>query len=263
MKRAVEQLKKENVEGIMIDLRNNGGGSMLEVQFMGGLFIPKGMVSQGRMKDSLQLVDMYKYRQVLWDGPLAVLINEGSASASEMFSGAMQDYGRAVIVGSPASYGKGTIQEFQPMGRIGNKELGTPGVSYGSINVTTGRFYRVTGVPTQVQGVRPDVVLPGKGAWNILRENQYSSALRPDTIAALPFERWKDSGKIQTVAAKGQARATADTALTAIRESVQWLIAHQKTRVRCDTKTSAGRKSSRRRTSTGPMRLLSFLKPSV
>lgn len=227
MAKEVLRLKEGNISGLIIDLRGNGGGSLEQVQLMMGFFVPSGPVAQGRFKDKMQRFDMNQFSDVMYDGPLTVLIDEASASASEMFSGAMQDYGRAVIIGSASSYGKGTMQETRPMGKLGNKKLGTPNISYGSVAITLGKFYRITGVTTQLQGIAPDVVVPGKGAWNILREKHFQTALQPDTIDGLYFRKWKDAGRLTAAIEKAARRVAEDTAFAGMRTSVNWLIAHQ------------------------------------
>lgn len=224
--REIEKLKKENISGIMIDLRGNGGGSLEQVQHMAGLFVASGPVAQGRFRDRVQKFDITPWTSVMYDGPLTVLVDEGSASASEMFSGAMQDYGRAVVIGSVSTYGKGTMQETRPMGKIGNKQLGTPPVSYGSVAITLGKFYRITGVTTQLQGVSPDVVMPGKTEFTKQRELHFPTALRPDTIAPLYFAQWKGAGALPGAIAAAARRVEADTAFAALRTSVNWLMAH-------------------------------------
>ncbi|MGE7774556.1 carboxy terminal-processing peptidase [Chitinophaga sp. NPDC101104] len=226
--KAVLALKKENVAGIIIDLRGNGGGSLEEVQKMAGIFLPAGPVSQGRFKDKTTRFDMMQWKDVSYDGPLTVMVDESSASASEMFAGAMQDYGRAVIVGSPSSYGKGTMQETRAMGKMGNKQLGTPNISYGSLAITLGRFYRITGASTQLNGVTPDVVFPGKGEWNGFRERNYPTAWEPDTMAAAYFERWEHAGTLTAPIAAAKARVAQDTGFAAIGEALRWLKAHEK-----------------------------------
>ena len=154
----LEKLKEQDVDGIILDLRNNGGGSLRDVVDMTGFFIPEGPVVQvaGRGMDKEVLRD--KDRRVQYDGPLVVLVNQYSASASEILAAALQDYGRAVIVGSTSTFGKGTVQRFIDMDRTVNgyndiKPLGT-------VKLTMQKFYRIDGGSTQLRGVTPDIVLP-------------------------------------------------------------------------------------------------------
>lgn len=114
------------------------------------------------------------------------------------------------------------------MGKMGNKELGTPNISYGSLAITLGRFYRITGVSTQLNGVTPDVVFPGKGEWNGFRERNYPTAFEPDSMAAAHFERWERAGTLTAPVVAAKARVQQDTGFAAIRRSLDWLRAHEK-----------------------------------
>lgn len=226
--KAMQQMMQEQVAGVIIDLRGNGGGSLEEVQKMMGLFVPSGPVTVGRFKDKNTRFDLYPWPGLYYDGPMTIMVDESSASASEMFSGAMQDYGRAVIVGSASSFGKGTMQETRQMGKLGNKKLGTPNISYGMLNITLGRFYRITGASTQLNGVRPDVVFPGKGDWSSFREKNFTSAWAPDSIEAAGFVRSKHAAALPAAIAAAKKRVLQDTGFAAIRESADWLKAHDK-----------------------------------
>ena len=154
----IEKLKAENVDGIILDLRNNGGGSLRDVVKMTGLFIEKGPIvqvkSRGRNPEVLKDSDP----RVQYDGPLTVMVNSYSASASEILAAALQDYGRAVIVGSTSTFGKGTVQRFIDLDRTlrGYDDI----KPLGEIKLTTQKFYRVDGGSTQLKGVEPDIVLP-------------------------------------------------------------------------------------------------------
>jgi carboxyl-terminal processing protease len=152
----VEKLKAEKVKGIIIDVRYNGGGSLYEVVQMAGLFIDKGPIVQIRSKEGRSQILSDETPGILYDGPLVVMVNEFSASASEIFAGAIQDYKRGLIVGSTSSYGKGTVQRNVAFG----KPLDAMGIQteYGAVKLTFQKFYRVTGSSTQRKGVVPDVV---------------------------------------------------------------------------------------------------------
>ncbi|CAH0998709.1 Tail-specific protease [Neolewinella maritima] len=171
----IEKLKDQNVDGIILDLRNNGGGSLRDVVDMTGFFIPEGPVVQvaGRGMDKEVLKD--KDRRVQYDGPLVVLVNQYSASASEILAAALQDYGRAVIVGSTSTFGKGTVQRFIDMDRTVNgysdiKPLGT-------VKLTMQKFYRINGGSTQLRGVTPDIILPDSRSLLETGEKEQSSPL--------------------------------------------------------------------------------------
>ncbi|MBS3914942.1 MAG: carboxy terminal-processing peptidase [Bacteroidetes bacterium] len=153
----LEKLKKEGVTGIVMDLRNNGGGSLLDAIDMGGLFIDQGPIVQVRDPDGKVREGSDAKEGLSWDGPLVLLTNTYSASASEILAAAMQDYKRAVIVGTKSTFGKGTVQTFLPIqgGRSEDFPLG-----FGQIKVTVQKFYRINGGTTQLRGVIPDVILP-------------------------------------------------------------------------------------------------------
>jgi len=154
----VEKLKEENVEGIILDLRNNGGGSLRDVVKMSGYFIENGPIVQVKSRKGSPEILSDRDPGVLYDGPLIVMVNEFSASASEILAAALQDYGRAVIVGSNSTFGKGTVQRFFDLDRAitGNNAI----KPLGSIKLTTQKFYRVDGGSTQLKGVEPDIVFP-------------------------------------------------------------------------------------------------------
>jgi carboxyl-terminal processing protease len=158
IKTEVIKLKKENVEGIIIDLRDNGGGSLQEVVNMGGLFIEKGPIVQVRKKNGVteELKDFDESK--VYDGPLVIMVNRNSASASEILAAAMQDYKRAVVVGSQ-SFGKGTVQSFLDLDNYLLPQFDTI-KPLGSVKVTMQKFYRINGGTTQLRGVMPDINLP-------------------------------------------------------------------------------------------------------
>ncbi len=176
----IEKLRSENVEGIIMDLRNNGGGSLMDVVQMVGFFIKDGPVVQVKGRDNDISIQKDKDKSVLWDGPLAVMVNEFSASASEIFAAAIQDYGRGVIIGSSTTYGKGTVQRQIPLNFENNKLLETN--DYGSIKVTLQKFYRVNGGSTQLKGVTPDIQLPDMYEYLKYRERDNKTALGWDEI---------------------------------------------------------------------------------
>jgi carboxyl-terminal processing protease len=162
----VEKLKKAGVKGIVIDLRNNGGGSLRDVVKMSGLFIEQGPIVQVKGRYDRPDVLSDTDPSVQYAGPLVIMVNEFSASASEIMAAALQDYGRAIIVGTP-SYGKGTVQRFfeldRALGRGGNSVVdasGQPISGLGSLKVTIQKFFRVNGGSTQLKGVTPDIILP-------------------------------------------------------------------------------------------------------
>ena len=175
VKAELEKLKDRNVDGVVLDLRNNGGGSLRDVVDMTGFFIPEGPVVQvaGRGGRTEVLAD--RDPSVVYNGPLIVLVNQYSASASEIIAAALQDYGRAVIVGSEATFGKGTVQRFIDMDRT---IAGRPDIKpLGTVKLTMQKFYRVNGGSTQLKGVSSDIVLPNSRALLKTGERQQTGPL--------------------------------------------------------------------------------------
>jgi carboxyl-terminal processing protease len=180
VKLLLDSLKKENVDAVIIDLRTNGGGSLMEAIELTGLFISTGPVVQVRDVRNRVEVDRDENPAIAWNGPLGVIIDRFSASASEIFAGAIQDYGRGIVIGN-TSYGKGTVQSAIPMQRV-NSALGDKG---GQINLTTGKFYRISGSSTQHKGVTPDIEFPA-----IFPADKYGESAEP---SALPWDEIKSS----------------------------------------------------------------------
>ena len=158
VQKEIEKLKKENVEGIILDLRNNGGGSLQTVVDMTGFFIKDGPVVQVKSTGGKKQVLSDTDSSVSWDGPLVLMVNEFSASASEIIAAALQDYKRAVVIGSKQTFGKGTVQNVIDLNQIISKN--THG-DLGALKLTTEKFYRINGGSTQLEGVKSDVVFPG------------------------------------------------------------------------------------------------------
>lgn len=184
----VRKLEKNGVEGIVFDLRNNGGGSLQDVVKMGGLFINEGPIVQVRYKgqDAEVMNDFDK--GIDWDGPMVVMVNEFSASASEIFAAAMKDYNRAVIVGSESTHGKGTVQRFLDLNQTLRNNSIPP---LGSIKLTVQKFYRINGESTQLKGVTPHVVLPDNYRYIKTGEEEQDYAMEWDIIKSTkytPFE---------------------------------------------------------------------------
>jgi len=179
VKKELEQLKKNNVKGIILDLRNNGGGSLKTVVDMTGYFIDQGPVVQvkstGGRKEVLKDTDS----SIVWDGPLVVLVNEFSASASEIIAAALQDYKRAIVLGSKQTFGKGTVQNVFDLNRM--ITAGTYG-NLGALKVTTDKFYRINGRSTQLEGVKSDIVFPDQYAYVDMGEKDQDNPLAWDRI---------------------------------------------------------------------------------
>jgi carboxyl-terminal processing protease len=189
MKKEIEKLKSQGVEGIIIDLRDNGGGSLQEVVEMAGLFIPKGPIVQVKNKSGLVNVMEDKNSDVTWDGPLAIMVNHGSASASEILAAAIQDYKRGVIVGTQ-SFGKGTVQSFLDLDQYLLPQFDTVR-PLGSVKITMQKFYRINGGATQLKGVMPDVILPDPYAFIDMGEKELDYPMPWDEIAKANYEEYK------------------------------------------------------------------------
>ncbi len=182
VRKLIDELRTEKIHGLVIDLRGNGGGSLPEATGLTGLFIKGGPVVQLRETDgSVEVLDDPE-PDVAYSGPLAVLVDRFSASASEIFAAAIQDYGRGVVIGQQ-TYGKGTVQNLIPLDRFA---LG-PRPEFGQLTVTIGKFYRVTGDSTQNRGVTPDILLPSLISTEEVGESTRTSALPWDRIPGLQF----------------------------------------------------------------------------
>ncbi len=219
----VIKLKAENVDGIVIDLRNNPGGSLPEVVNMAGLFIPSGPIVQAKDKNDAPIIWKDNDPSVLYSGPMAVMVNEFSASASEIFAAAMQDYHRAIIIGSTSTYGKGTVQKPIP--------LGTPNFStgigeLGALVLTFEKFYRVDGGSTQLKGVTPDVVLPDQYEYLKGREKDNPTALPWDQIQKADYQTWVGGVNLKQAEDKAKQKVLKDSAFAIIHKNTNWLSAN-------------------------------------
>jgi carboxyl-terminal processing protease len=179
--RLLNELKAEHVDGVVMDLRDNGGGSLVEAVELTGLFIDRGPVVQVRESGGKVSVESDDTRGVAWDGPLAVLVNRSSASASEIFAAAIQDYGRGLIIGEP-TFGKGTVQNLINLDRWPTKS----GPQYGQVKLTIAQFFRVDGDTTQHAGVVPEVQFPVSVDATEFGESTYDNALPATRIAVAP-----------------------------------------------------------------------------
>jgi carboxyl-terminal processing protease len=223
--REIEKLKAENVEGIIMDLRSNGGGSLPEVVKMVGLFIEDGPVCvvKGREDKPYQWKDRDK--SVLYSGPLTVMVDEFSASASEIFAAAIQDYKRGIIIGSTSTYGKGTVQRNIPLnpesenGLFGNRNT----EDLGSVKLTLQKFYRVNGGATQLKGVTPDIVIPDRLEYLKFREKDNSTALPWDEIGKAEYTTWTSTISNDAVINYSYEQISKNTTFNKIKESIKWL----------------------------------------
>jgi len=191
----LEKLKKENITGLILDLRRNGGGSLQEAISLTGLFIPSGPVVQTRGMEGRTEIGRDRDGKVAYDGPLLVLTSRMSASASEILAGALQDYGRAVIVGDTSTFGKGTVQTIVPLARVMQGEGMVPNSDPGALKVTISKFYRPSGKSTQLEGVKADIVIPSLTDIPEIGESDLSNPLPWDTI---PAQKYAESNRVST-----------------------------------------------------------------
>ncbi|MCH8227158.1 MAG: carboxy terminal-processing peptidase, partial [Proteobacteria bacterium] len=195
VRKLIVELEEQGVQGIVVDLRNNGGGSLLEATTLTGLFIDKGPVVQVRNREGRISLEEDVEPGMVWDGPLAVLVNRYSASASEIFAAAIQDYGRGLVVGEP-TFGKGTVQSLLDLDDYAPS--GTPGM--GQLKITMAQFFRVNGSSTQKRGVVPDIRFPSAGNPEDYGERSYDNALPWTSIDPARFDPSGDMSHMVAVA---------------------------------------------------------------
>jgi carboxyl-terminal processing protease len=188
----LKRLKKENIAGLVIDLRRNGGGSLEEALSLTGLFLKSGPIVQTKDYNGSIRVSANPDPGIAYSGPMVVLISRQSASASEIFAAALQDYGRAVIVGDKNTFGKGTVQTILPIGRFASL-LGSHSDEDGALKLTIQKFYRVAGGSTQLHGVASDIVLPSLSDLPEFGEGALKNALAYDEVAKARYTKWSDS----------------------------------------------------------------------
>lgn len=217
----IVKLKEEKVEGIVLDLRNNGGGSLYDVVRMVGLFVEDGPIVQVKDRDGKPQILRDRDKTVLYDGPLTVMVNEFSASASEIFAAAIQDYKRGIVIGSTSTFGKGTVQRQISLDREG--AMFNPTSDMGSIKLTLQKFYRINGGSTQLKGVSSDIVLPDLYEFSDLREKDDPDALPWDEIQKADYNVWKADFDINAVRANSLARITTNPTFNLIKTNTEWL----------------------------------------
>ena len=224
VKNEIEKLKSENVEGIILDLRGNGGGSLQTVVDMTGFFIKDGPVVQvkstGGKKEILRDTDP----SISWDGPLVLMVNEFSASASEIIAAALQDYKRAVILGGKQTFGKGTVQNVVDLNRIISSN--THG-DLGALKITIQKFYRINGGSTQLEGVKSDVVFPGRYSYIETGEQAQDNPLSWDQISPADYQTWNASGNFDFAVEQSKNRIASNSYMMLIDEQAQWIKSQQ------------------------------------
>jgi carboxyl-terminal processing protease len=220
VKKALISFKEKSINGVIIDLRNNGGGSLKTVVDMAGYFIDKGPVVQvksiGGRKEVLEDTDP----SIVWDGPVILLVNEFSASASEILAAALQDYNRAIVMGSSQTYGKGTVQNVIDLNRIiAVNQYG----DLGALKVTTDKFYRINGGSTQLEGVKSDIVFPSQYSSIEIGEKDQSNPLSWDKISPANYPINKYKSRNNYVIEKSKARLAENPMVNLIIEKGEWI----------------------------------------
>jgi carboxyl-terminal processing protease len=216
----VERLKKEGVNGIVLDVRDDGGGSLKTVVDIAGLFIEQGPIVQIKSAAGKKEVLYDRDKKVQWDGPLVVMINNFSASASEILAAAIQDYKRGIIIGSKQSYGKGTVQNIIDLNQfIRNSTLG----DLGALKTTTQKFYRINGGSTQLEGVSSDVVMPDKYSYIKMGERDIDNAMPWDKIDAADYSIWNKPNSISSAIENSKKRIESNNQFKLIDENAKWI----------------------------------------
>ncbi len=220
VKKEILRLKNLGVKGLVLDLRNNGGGSLKTVVEMAGLFIQEGPIVQVRSMDKESKILRDKDRSIVWEGPLVILVNEFSASASEILAAAMQDYKRAIIIGSKQTYGKGTVQNVLDLNRM--VKANTNG-DLGALKFTTQKYYRINGGSTQLEGVKSDIVVPDKYTYVDFGEKDQENPLEWDMIDPVPYDPWKSFFDYNKTISASKSRMESSEFISLIDENARWI----------------------------------------
>lgn len=220
IKKELERLNEIDAKGLVIDLRNNGGGSLSTVVDIAGFFIDKGPVVQVRDAKNNTEVLKDSDSNVIWDKPLVILVNELSASASEILAAAMQDYERAVVIGSKQTYGKGTVQNVVDLNRwMRNSSFG----DMGALKITTQKFYRINGGSTQLKGVESDVAVPDRYSYIDIGERDYENPMPWDKIAPANYDVWNGYSNLNQVIKTSKKRLSSNSQIQIIDENAKWI----------------------------------------
>ncbi len=223
MEKEIERLKAENVSGLIVDLRNNGGGSLKTAIEISGLFIDKGPIVQVKYRGEKPKIYDDKDPQIQWDGAVVVLVNEFSASASEIFAAAMQDYKRAVILGGNQTHGKGTVQSIIPLNQYSKnypKDLGY-------LKMTIQKFYRVNGGSTQKEGVYSDIAMPSRYSYMDFGERNIEGALSWDKVPQANYSQTNSYSNFADVVYNSKQRIASSENFKLVNEYAKWLKENQ------------------------------------
>ena len=216
----IERLKEQGIQGLVIDLRNNGGGALKTVVDMAGMFIKNGPVVQVKYFDKEKQVLSDRDRSVLWTGPLVILVNEGSASASEILAAAMQDYKRAIIIGGNQTWGKGTVQNVFPLNRM---VRGNTNGDLGALRYTTQKYYRINGGSVQLEGVKSDINVPYRYKYLEFGEKDSENPLQWDEIDKVEFNTWNSNFNFEEAITKSNKRMANNEYLKLVDENAKWI----------------------------------------
>ncbi len=219
VKNEIIKLKNNGISGLILDLRNNGGGALQTVVDMTGLFIERGPIVQVKSTGNRKQILYDKDPQVVWDGPLVILMNKMSASASEILAGALQDYNRAVIIGNEKSFGKGTVQNVIDLNRF----ISNSSYDLGALKITTDKFYRINGESVQLEGVKSDIVIPDSYKYIFNGEKDEKNPLQWDKISPANFDKWAKRDYLNKISLENQSRIDNDDYYSLINDRAQWL----------------------------------------
>ncbi|CAA9198590.1 Tail-specific protease [Flavobacterium bizetiae] len=216
----VERLKKEDISGIVLDVRDDGGGSLSTVVDIAGLFIEEGPIVQVKSAGKKKEVLYDKDKKIEWDGPLVIMVNSFSASASEILAAAIQDYKRGVIIGSKQTYGKGTVQNVLDLNQfVRNANYG----DLGALKITGQKFYRINGGSTQLEGVHSDVVMPDRYAYLKMGERDNENAMPWDKIDPADYSTWKSNENFTKAIANSKDRIAQNAQFKLIEDNAKWI----------------------------------------
>ncbi|PQB09002.1 tail-specific protease [Polaribacter filamentus] len=223
MEQEIERLKAENVVGLIVDLRNNGGGSLKTAIEISGLFIDQGPIVQVKYRDENPVVKNDIDPKIQWEGSVVILVNEFSASASEIFAAAMQDYKRAIILGGNQTYGKGTVQNILPINQFYPKYE----TDLGYLKMTIQKFYRVNGGSTQIEGVYSDIAMPSRFSYMKFGERDLDGALSWDKVPQAKYTQTNSYSNFTDVIYNSKQRISSSSNFQLINEYAKWLKKNQ------------------------------------
>ncbi|MDI1303769.1 MAG: carboxy terminal-processing peptidase, partial [bacterium] len=216
----VERLKAAGVNGIVLDVRDDGGGSLSTVVDIAGLFIEQGPIVQIKSAGKKKEVLYDRDKKIEWDGPLVIMVNSFSASASEILAAAIQDYKRGIIIGSKQTYGKGTVQNVIDLNQfVRSSDVG----DLGAIKTTTQKFYRINGGSTQLEGVSSDIVMPDRYAYLKMGERDVDNAMPWDKIDPAAYAVWEKNANFNQAIANSKKRIAQSSQFQLIEENAKWI----------------------------------------